>query len=367
MSDRPKVFVLMPSGDDFAKYYDRLLRPPLQAAGYTVSRAESADDQHNILGGIIRSIADADLVVADLTGLNANVFYEVGIAHALLRPTVLMTQSIDDLPFDLRSYRVIGYSTEFIEAGDFQEKLRRTAEGIRSGDVQCKGPVEDFLGCERRSTEAVTWPANAGLPVQQTPDQDDESTPSDDRGLLDFAMQVTSSMEKATTLLVGISGETQEMGRRINDRTADLELARNRPDTTQAAYRAAVLVGKHMTDYCNAVDAPLANLELEAEAYQEAASGLVGFMHAKSAEEEGTLATLRSCIGEALAATDSVLRSLEAYAQTVAGVRDQNISKAVTQATRKVQGTVVRLIGVTKVFESSFAKTLAVLDDNLGR
>ena len=50
-------------------------------------------------------ISDADLVVADLTGLNANVMYEVGVAHALRKPTLVVTQEIDELPFDLRTSR----------------------------------------------------------------------------------------------------------------------------------------------------------------------------------------------------------------------------------------------------------------------
>jgi nucleoside 2-deoxyribosyltransferase len=58
---------------------------------------------------ITNSIRKARLIVADLTGRNANVFYEVGIAHALNKPVLLMTQSIDDVPFDLRHRRALVY------------------------------------------------------------------------------------------------------------------------------------------------------------------------------------------------------------------------------------------------------------------
>jgi hypothetical protein len=56
------------------------------------------------------SIELADLIVADLTGKNANVFYEVGICHALEKSVLLLAQSMDDVPFDLRHRRVLLYS-----------------------------------------------------------------------------------------------------------------------------------------------------------------------------------------------------------------------------------------------------------------
>jgi nucleoside 2-deoxyribosyltransferase len=58
---------------------------------------------------ILESIRKADVVLADLTGKNANVFYEVGICHALGKPVLLLAQSIEDVPFDLRHRRVLLY------------------------------------------------------------------------------------------------------------------------------------------------------------------------------------------------------------------------------------------------------------------
>jgi nucleoside 2-deoxyribosyltransferase len=58
---------------------------------------------------IVKSIDAADVVLADLTRKNANVLYEVGICHALGKPVLLLTQSLDDVPFDLRHRRVLVY------------------------------------------------------------------------------------------------------------------------------------------------------------------------------------------------------------------------------------------------------------------
>ena len=55
-------------------------------------------------------ICKSSVVVCDLTGKNANVFYEAGIAHSLGKDVILITQSADDVPFDLRHLRYIPYS-----------------------------------------------------------------------------------------------------------------------------------------------------------------------------------------------------------------------------------------------------------------
>jgi len=109
-----RAFVLMPFGEAFDPVYSGLLEPALAAAGYEVTRADSVIDQQNVLRDIVTGIERADLVVADLTGLNPNVFYELGIAHGLGIATILITQALDEVPFELRAYRVKAYSTRSI-------------------------------------------------------------------------------------------------------------------------------------------------------------------------------------------------------------------------------------------------------------
>ncbi len=66
-------------------------------------------NQKRIFLRIHSEISAADVILADLTRKNANVFYEVGICHALGKPVLLLAQSIDDVPFDLRHRRVLLY------------------------------------------------------------------------------------------------------------------------------------------------------------------------------------------------------------------------------------------------------------------
>lgn len=152
----------MPFAASFAVVWD-ILRKPLETAGYVVRRADTDPSHGNVLRDIVGRIADADLIVADMTGNNPNVFYELGLSHGLRTPTILVAQSIDDIPFDLRSYHVERYGTDYAAAQDFQQRLEDVARRAAAGDLQPGSPVIDHL------PEVVTSgrPRRAGTPQQQ--------------------------------------------------------------------------------------------------------------------------------------------------------------------------------------------------------
>ncbi len=140
---RPVAFVIMPFSSEFDHVFDRLIRPALE--DYEVIRADSHLNQQNILRSIVEGIHTADLVVADVTGTNANVMYELGAAHALGKPTVMMSQSISGLPFDLRSYLVQAYSPHGEQSVAFSERLREIGKKHAAGLVRFGNPITDFL------------------------------------------------------------------------------------------------------------------------------------------------------------------------------------------------------------------------------
>lgn len=104
-------FVIMPfSIDSLNIVYEDFVRPTLvDRCGLRTQRGDDVFGSNVIMEDIAKSIRKARLIVADLTARNANVFYEVGIAHALNKQALLMTQSIDDVPFDLRHRRALVY------------------------------------------------------------------------------------------------------------------------------------------------------------------------------------------------------------------------------------------------------------------
>lgn len=109
--DEEMCFIVMPfSVESLNIVYEDFVKPTLVDRCHL--RAERGDDvfgSNVIMDDITNSIRKARLIIGDLTGRNPNVFYEVGIAHALNKQVLLMTQSIDDVPFDLRHRRALVY------------------------------------------------------------------------------------------------------------------------------------------------------------------------------------------------------------------------------------------------------------------
>lgn len=141
-----KAFVLMPFSESLNDVYEFLIKSALSEVGYKVERADDIKSQSNILEDIIKGIVGSDLIVADLTDSNANVYYELGIAHALQKRVVLITQDVDDLPFDLRSYRVVSYSTHFSRMNEAKTELKVLAEEALGGQLPFGNPVKDYGG-----------------------------------------------------------------------------------------------------------------------------------------------------------------------------------------------------------------------------
>jgi len=106
-----KCFVLTPLKDPFNEYYRQILVPAIEAAGFQPIRADEIYGTRSIIDDIFKEIREAAVLVADVTGKNPNVNYELGVAHALERPAVIISQSIDDIPFDYRHLRAIMYDT----------------------------------------------------------------------------------------------------------------------------------------------------------------------------------------------------------------------------------------------------------------
>jgi len=102
-------FVLMPFTEKFDAVYRTLIAPVVAELGLTVVRADELSAPGSIIEQIRVAIQQARLCVVDLTGNNANVMYELGLAQAAGKPTVLLSQDISHLPFDVQAQRIIKY------------------------------------------------------------------------------------------------------------------------------------------------------------------------------------------------------------------------------------------------------------------
>jgi len=121
-SEEMTCFTVMPFGGYFNDYYKRIYKPAIAEAGLVPTRADDLSRSSAIINDIWSFTKKAKIVLADLTGQNPNVFYELGLAHALAKPVVLIASSIDDVPFDLRALRVLIYDNNDPHWGESLKK-----------------------------------------------------------------------------------------------------------------------------------------------------------------------------------------------------------------------------------------------------
>lgn len=117
----PRIFVVMPFADEFVDVYVLGIREVAERLGFAVQRADDIEHNSNILEVIQMQIRQCDVVVADMTGRNANVFYEIGYALALNRQTILICRKGEAIPFDLQALNHISYSSIV----DLKERLEK--------------------------------------------------------------------------------------------------------------------------------------------------------------------------------------------------------------------------------------------------
>jgi hypothetical protein len=122
-----QVFIAMPFSQPWSAETDLWVREAVVQIGWSAVRADELFETRDVLAGIWKSICESDVMVADLTGRNPNVLYEVGIAHCLGKPVVFTCQQIEDVPFDLATKRIVVYGSTDRDASN--AKLRRALLG----------------------------------------------------------------------------------------------------------------------------------------------------------------------------------------------------------------------------------------------
>ena len=125
---KPHVFVAMPFSKDLEDIYVFGIQAPVNSAGYLCERVDMVTFTGDILDRIKSRIKTARLVIADLTGANANVYLEVGYAWGKNRPTLLLAKKGDDLKFDVRGQRCIVYENIV----DLSKKLQKDLAALET-------------------------------------------------------------------------------------------------------------------------------------------------------------------------------------------------------------------------------------------
>lgn len=124
-------FVIMPFTDELTQIYERIIKPTVEAHNLACMRADDIRTNQAIMHNIWKSVCEARMIIADLTLGNANVFYELGIAHTVGKETILISQREERRrPFDVLHLRTIIYEDTALGGDHLRRELSATIEAV---------------------------------------------------------------------------------------------------------------------------------------------------------------------------------------------------------------------------------------------
>jgi hypothetical protein len=134
---RPQAFVVMQfNTQQYEDLLSEVIEPVCESVGLRAYRASDTYSPGIVIADIARQIAKSRVIIAEITPPNPNVYYEVGYADALKKPIILIAdKTIENLPFDVRPYRVIFYENSIGGKKRVEEELRRYLELILSNSA----------------------------------------------------------------------------------------------------------------------------------------------------------------------------------------------------------------------------------------
>jgi hypothetical protein len=207
MDHQSKVYVVVPTSKESSSIVEYLIEPAILASNMNMVLGNDERFSTNI-----QSLSESDVVIADLTGVDAGVYYELGISHAFNKFTILISQSFDDVPKPLKGYQIIIYSTRFDKATDLTTSIRKALLKY-SLNGSNGNPITDFVINSQSETNAD----------KRILSQDKQLVLSSavDHLVENFKLDPLNDLQAASTR---IAAYTMDFGQKLNQRTAELEV-----------------------------------------------------------------------------------------------------------------------------------------------
>lgn len=138
-----KCFVVSPIGGEGTeirsnadKLFKHIIKPVCENCGFDAERVDQLCDADSITQTIVNKLESADLVIADMTGHNPNVFYEMGYRARTKKPMIHLKRKGDSLPFDVNTIRTLEYDlTDLDSVEEVKERLKKTIESFVFSEV----------------------------------------------------------------------------------------------------------------------------------------------------------------------------------------------------------------------------------------
>jgi nucleoside 2-deoxyribosyltransferase len=238
MPDKKLCFIIMPFRKELEEVYSHGIKPAVEESGYRCVRAKEIIGAGNITRIIIEHILQADVVVADLTGQNPNVFYELGVAHSVGNKTIMITQDIQSIPFDISSYRVVSYEQTIEGAHRLCEQLLKEIRNIDSWSRRPGNPVQDF-GIQIPQIDVGMKHFNKRLTAIETQIKSESSTRVQQESFANFEtiLNRLDNLEETLSSLVKESRKPE-----VNERIRKAEIADLPPGLVEAVRQRRVLL-----------------------------------------------------------------------------------------------------------------------------
>lgn len=133
---KPRAFVVMQFTEPYDELYNDVIRPVCNDLGLDALRADETFTPGLIIADIVNKIVESKVVIAEISPVNANVYYEVGYAHAMKKPTILIADKNTSLPFDVSPFRTLFYENSIGGKARVEEGLRSYLHSIMGGKLQ---------------------------------------------------------------------------------------------------------------------------------------------------------------------------------------------------------------------------------------
>lgn len=144
------AYVIMPYAKEYERVYRNLIKPAVEECGLQCVRTDKELDGGHILPKVIRDLAEAEIVIADLSSRNWNVAYELGIRHTMKKSgTIILCDDENfEYPFDIRGYDIIQYEKDWLQLDKDEEIIKKIVSHINSSlstSSKSDNPVHDLF------------------------------------------------------------------------------------------------------------------------------------------------------------------------------------------------------------------------------
>ncbi|MDR0325497.1 MAG: nucleoside 2-deoxyribosyltransferase [Oscillospiraceae bacterium] len=335
-TEKKKAFMIMPFQDVYMALYERLKKQFSDTFIF-----EHADDfdgpkgQQSILKDIVLGISNADVVIVDITGLNANVMYELGIAHALAKRVIHITQNIGEMSFDIRPYRALEYSTRF----DLIDKMDKKFMELMQSIIDCSGdfnnPVTDYL-------PEMNVGNTQNQQMQEISNTEDvNEVISDELGFLDFINDIEDESNHITELLNDITTKMEVMSAGVNEGTQNIDKANKNGGSGNASY--VRNIAQKVAGFVNAFASELRpfNTEFQEswEKIDNAYSGILNNRHMVKSDNMQQFENNAKAVKELSATMRSIKVQFESMNASVEGVKgvERRLNQACNSLSNELQ------------------------------